>query len=229
MINQYKLYPLGDKGITIVLGDEINLKTHQKVKQIFQKLSKVSHEAIIELVPTYTNVTVYYNHKKASFTDMSILLESFLDDDDDDECVGDSKVIEIPVCYGGAYGPDLARVASHNQLSEEEVIQKHAAEKYLIYMMGFLPGFPYLGGLSTSLATPRLASPRQAVKAGSVGIAGNQTGIYPLESPGGWNIIGQTPVAIYRPKNQQPFLFEVGMYIQFKPITPDDFKRIQES
>lgn len=223
MQNIYKLYPLGDQGITLVFGDSINVKIHAQVNQAMQMLKKINHDAIIEAVPTYTTITLYYNPKQASFREMKNLIDDCLANAAQTEISTDTRVIEIPVCYGGSYGPDLSIVAHYNNLSEEEVIHKHSSKIYLIYMMGFLPGFPYLGGLPTELATPRLTSPRRSVQAGSVGIAGSQTGIYPLDSPGGWNIIGQTPVNIYQPENHAPFLLKAGHYIKFKPISSTDF------
>lgn len=218
MKKYFDIYPLGDKGITIVLGTEITPHIHQKVKQVAERLTELNHPAIIEVVPTYTTVTLYYYRKKISYRDMTVLIEKCLSNLLDEKETDQIEVIEIPVYYGGTWGPDLKRVAQHTNLSEEEVVRKHSSETYLIYMLGFLPGFPYLGGLPLDLATPRLDSPRRSVDAGSVGIAGNQTGIYPLTSPGGWNIIGQTPTRIYQPGSDTPFLLSSGMYIKFKPI-----------
>jgi KipI family sensor histidine kinase inhibitor len=137
------------------------------------------------------------------------------------------KVYEIPVCYGGAYGPDIETIASHAGLSVEEVIRIHASRDYLIYMLGFLPGFCYLGGLDERIHTPRLSNPRIKISAGSVGIGGSQTGIYPLDSPGGWQLMGMTPVKTYDPSRDTPILVEAGDYIRFVPIDEAEFQRIK--
>lgn len=141
---------------------------------------------------------------------------------------GCRKVYEIPVCYGGEYGPDIENIAEHAGLSVEEVIKIHSSRDYLIYMLGFLPGFCYLGGLDERIHTPRLANPRIKINAGSVGIGGSQTGIYPLDSPGGWQLMGMTPVKTYDPDREIPILVEAGDYIRFVPIDEDEYKRIRE-
>ena len=138
------------------------------------------------------------------------------------------KVYEIPVCYGGEYGPDIQNIADHAGLSVEEVIDIHTSRDYLIYMLGFLPGFTYLGGLDERIHTPRLANPRIKIAAGSVGIGGSQTGIYPMDSPGGWQLMGLTPVKTYDPEREIPILVEAGDYIRFVRIDEDEFKRIKE-
>jgi inhibitor of KinA len=135
--------------------------------------------------------------------------------------------VEIPVCYGGAFGPDLEDVARHNGLTPEEVVRIHSGTEYFTYMLGFLPGFPYLGGMSERIATPRKQTPRLRVPAGSVGIAGSQTGIYPLESPGGWQLIGRTPLALFRPEDDPPVLVKPGDRVRFHPISEREFRRLE--
>ena len=137
------------------------------------------------------------------------------------------KVFEIPVCYGGEFGPDLATIAEHAGLSEQEVIDIHTSTDYLIYMLGFLPGFTYLGGLDERIHTPRLANPRIRIPAGSVGIGGSQTGIYPMDSPGGWQLMGLTPVKTYDPDREVPILVEAGDYIRFVPVDRAEYDRIK--
>ncbi|HHY76979.1 MAG TPA: 5-oxoprolinase subunit PxpB, partial [Clostridiales bacterium] len=137
-----------------------------------------------------------------------------------------AKVVEIPTIYGGEYGPDIEFVAQHNNLTVDEVIEIHSSRNYLIYMLGFTPGFPYLGGMSEKIETPRLKTPRTKIPAGSVGIAGKQTGIYPIDSPGGWQLIGRTPVKLYDPLADPPVLLNAGDYVRFVPIDEKEYKSI---
>ena len=136
-------------------------------------------------------------------------------------------VVEVPTVYGGEFGPDLSFVASHNHLSEDEVIAIHSGTDYLVYMLGFIPGFTYLGGMDSRIATPRLSSPRTLIPAGSVGIAGEQTGTYPSDSPGGWQIIGRTPVTMYDMSKAQAALLKAGDYVRYVPIDESEFHRIK--
>ena len=139
-----------------------------------------------------------------------------------------SDVLEIPVLYGGEMGPDLAFVAQNAGISEEEVVKIHTSTEYLIYMLGFTPGFTYLGGMSDKIATPRLKQPRVKIPAGSVGIAGKQTGVYPVDSPGGWQLIGRTPVKMYDPDREVPILPQAGQYIKFKAVSQAEYDKIAE-
>ena len=140
----------------------------------------------------------------------------------------EAKVVYIPVCYGGEFGPDLDFVAEHNGLSVDEVVQIHTSTPYLIYMLGFTPGFPYLGGMSERLATPRLEKPRTKIPAGSVGIAGSQTGFYPIESPGGWRLIGSTPIKAFNFVIENPFLFDAGNYLHFVSVSSAEYYTIKQ-
>ncbi|HET7615855.1 MAG TPA: 5-oxoprolinase subunit PxpB, partial [Bacillales bacterium] len=139
-----------------------------------------------------------------------------------------SQIVEIPTAYGGEWGPDLKDVAEHNGLTPDEVVAIHSGSEYLVYFLGFTPGFPFLGGMSEKIATPRLSSPRVSIPGGSIGIAENQTGIYPVSSPGGWRLIGQTPLQLYHHEKEKPFLLEPGDYVKFKPVEGDEFERIKE-
>jgi len=136
--------------------------------------------------------------------------------------------VEIPVCYGGEFGPDIQFVAEHNSITTDDVVRIHSGAEYQIYMIGFTPGFPFLGGLPKKLHTPRLETPRSFVPKGSVGIANNQTGIYPLASPGGWQLIGKTPLKLFTPERSNPFIYKTGDRIKFKPISAEDYIRLAE-
>ena len=139
------------------------------------------------------------------------------------------RVVELPVLYGGEYGPDIEKVAEHAGMAVDEMIGLHSGTGYLVYMLGFTPGFPYLGGLDDRLATPRVATPRLRIPAGSVGIAESQTGVYPLTSPGGWNIIGRTPLALFDPTREPPSLLAPGDVVRFVPLDgPEEYARVAE-
>jgi len=142
--------------------------------------------------------------------------------------ISKSVVLEIPVLYGGEYGPDLGHVAQYNNLTPQQVIELHSGAEYLIYMLGFTPGFTYMGGMDDRIATPRLEQPRVVIPAGSVGIAGKQTGVYPVDSPGGWQLIGRTPVKMYDAHRERPILPDAGMYVRFIPIDEEEYQRIRK-
>jgi len=220
-----RFLPAGDLGLLVEFGDKIDLEINQKVRKVFLTLEKAGVNGIIEAVPTYRSILIFYDPSKASFERLQqeiLSIEKRLGE----VTVPPPETIEIPVLYGGEYGPDLNFVAQHNGLTPEEVIEIHTSGTYLIYMLGFTPGFPFLGGLSERLFTPRLKTPRAVVPAGSVGIANNQTGIYPIDSPGGWQLIGRTPVKLYNPSHENPILLMAGNYLKFKRITEAEYREI---
>lgn len=228
MNNILNFYPVGDTGLKVELGAAITIKTNQRIKSLKHSLEKLDVKGIIDLVPGYTSLTIYFQPLITSMDeikDIVIGLEVKMSKEQKEQ--SEVEIIHIPVCYGNKFGPDIGIVAKHNNITEGEVILLHTKNEYLIYMLGFLPGFPYLGGLSNQLHTPRLMEPRSTVARGSVGIADQQTGIYPLESPGGWNIIGRTPVQIYNPNRAQPFLFKTGQFIKFYPISYEEYINIE--
>ena len=183
----------GDSALNLEFADTITPETSTMIRIAAQSLTEDPIEGIIELVPTFCSLMVYYNPLVITFDELSYRLRGKLRGLDSAD-VFVKKIVQIPVCYGGEYGPDIQTVADHAHLSVEEVIDIHSSKDYLIDMLGFLPGFAYLGGLDKRIHTPRLATPRTLIEAGSVGIGGAQTGVYPLPSPGGWQIIGRTPI-----------------------------------
>ncbi len=215
----------GDLGLLVEFGDKIGPEINQKVRKIFLTLKKVAIDGITEAVPTYCSILIFYDPSKISFGQLQQEILN-IDQKLEEVTIPPPETIEIPVLYGGEYGPDLDFVAQHNGLTPEEVIEIHTSGTYLIYMIGFTPGFPFLGGLSERLFTPRLKTPRAVVPAGSVGIANNQTGIYPIDSPGGWQLIGRSPLKLYNPCRENPILLKAGNYIKFKRITEAEYREI---
>ncbi|MDU6785202.1 MAG: 5-oxoprolinase subunit PxpB, partial [Veillonella sp.] len=184
-------------------------------------------DGIIELVPTYCALLVQYDAMVYSYSDICRILEPTLQESVTDSANELVTIVEIPTVYGGEFGPDLGFVASYNHLSEAEVVSIHSGTDYLVYMLGFIPGFTYLGGMDPRIATPRLSSPRTLIPAGSVGIAGEQTGTYPSDSPGGWQIIGRTPVTMYDMSKEQAALLQAGDYVRYVSIDENEFHRVK--
>jgi len=215
--------PMGDIAVRVVFGAEISPPINEQVHRFCHHLQAEPIRGVIEWVSSYASVTVYYQPWTIGYDELcGMLVEHGAEKRDIP--LSEAWAVEIPVCYGGKYGPDLDEVATLHGLDGAQVIERHAGGDYLIYFLGFLPGFPYLGGLDPLLATPRRATPRLRVPAGAVGIAGAQTGIYPLETPGGWQIIGRTPLRLYDPDRQPPALLAAGNHVRFVPITATQFE-----
>ena len=222
-----RFLPGGDRALFIELGDTIDPELNRRVRRLHLAIQEATPPGPVETVPAYRSLLVCYEPRDVSPQQLRATLELLVDKTGADEFPA-PKVTEVPAVYGDEYGPDLEFVAEHNGLSPEDVVRLHAGKAYLIYVLGFTPGFAYLGGLSPRIATPRLATPRARIPAGSVGIAGNQTGIYPVESPGGWRLIGRTPVELFHPEKEPPSLLQMGDYVEFVPITAQEFSRIRE-
>lgn len=213
----------GDKAIVVEFGDIIDEDINRKVINLMKNIESSSLiNSIYEMIPTYRSLMIIYNPLKITFNDLINSVKNI-------ECnlkvldKREKNIIKIPVLYGNDCGPDIDTVAKHNRLSIEDVIRLHSEAEYLVYMLGFTPGFTYLGGMNSKLETPRLDNPRVKIPEGSVGIAGKQTGVYPIESPGGWQLIGRTPIKLYNPKRENPILLKAGDYVKFTPITKDEF------
>jgi len=229
-----RLYPLGDAAVVLELGQAIDPATHRLIQALAQLLDQHPPPGLREYVPAFTTLTVYYDpwvlHQLSElppYEQVGSYLGSLLPVAQAAAAAyAPGPLVEIPVCYGGEFGPDLAAVAQHTQLSAAEVISRHAQPDYLVYMVGFAPGFPYLGGLDAQLATPRRAAPRPLVPAGAVGIAGLQTGIYSLPTPGGWQLIGRTPLRLFDAARARPSLLQAGDRLRFMPISESEFQRL---
>lgn len=227
MEQEIRILTEGDSSLLIEFGKEISPEVNAKITGTVQLLKEQHIEGVLDIIPAFCSLLLNYDPRVISYDELKDRMERLvkLDIKTGKQT---KKIYEIPVCYGGEYGPDLENIAEHAGLSVEEVIQIHSSKDYLIYMLGFLPGFCYLGGLDERIHTPRLANPRVKINAGSVGIGGSQTGIYPLESPGGWQLMGLTPVKTYDPEREIPILVQAGDYIRFVPIDEQEFIRIKE-
>lgn len=219
--------PVGDRAISIDFGQVIDPTINRHIRQTIERIKELQLDGIIELVPTYCALLVEYDAMLYSYSEICNIIEPTLEEGMTNTTNELVTVIEVPTVYGGEFGPDLSFVASHNHLSEDEVISIHSGTDYLVYMLGFIPGFSYLGGMDSRIATPRLSSPRTVIPAGSVGIAGEQTGTYPSDSPGGWQIIGRTPVTMYDMSKAQAALLKAGDYVRYVPIDESEFHRIK--
>ena len=219
--------PVGDCAISIDFGQVIDPKINRQIRQVIEQIKLLQLDGIIELVPTYCALLVQYDAMVYSYSDICRILEPTLQESVTDSANELVTIVEIPTVYGGEFGPDLGFVASYNHLSEAEVVSIHSGTDYLVYMLGFIPGFTYLGGMDPRIATPRLSSPRTLIPAGSVGIAGEQTGTYPSDSPGGWQIIGRTPVTMYDMSKEQAALLQAGDYVRYVSIDENEFHRVK--
>lgn len=219
--------PVGDRAISIDFGQVIDPTINRHIRQTIERIKELQLDGIIELVPTYCALLVEYDAMLYSYSEICNIIEPTLEESMTNTTNELVTVVEVPTVYGGEFGPDLSFVASHNHLSEDEVVSIHSGTDYLVYMLGFIPGFTYLGGMDPRIATPRLSSPRTLIPAGSVGIAGEQTGTYPSDSPGGWQIIGRTPVTMYDMSKAQAALLNAGDYVRYVPIDESEFHRIK--
>ncbi|WP_443945962.1 5-oxoprolinase subunit PxpB [Pedobacter sp. AW1-32] len=221
---EYTFLPLGDSALLIQLEETIDPKILSKLNAIGHYLEDHPFKGLIEYVPAFSSITIFFNPLLIGFNQLTEYLNSELK-------YIESKVsevpavIDIPVVYGGEYGPDLDFISAQTGLLPEEIISIHTKPEYVVYMIGFAPGFPYLGGMDERIAAPRKEKPRGQIAAGSVGIAGKQTGIYPIETPGGWQIIGRTPLSLFDIEAKNPTLLKAGNRIRFKAISALDFEK----
>ena len=230
-IHPYQIYSLGDHALTIELNNNISEKINQQILSLHYFLLQQTIIGIKDIIPAYSSLTVVYDvsaikEKNAvAYTFIKQQIEQAIKDHQPNYTT--SRLIEIPVCYDLSFGIDLEEMAAQKNMSTQEIIQLHSNKIYRVYMIGFLPGFAYMGLVHKKIITPRKAQPRTKIIAGSVGIAGEQTGIYPFDSPGGWNIIGQTPLQLFNAKRKEPVLLQAGDSIQFLPIGVDEFYQIK--
>lgn len=222
-----KVMPAGDSALVVEFGNEINEAINEKVHALAKKIRQENIPGITEMIPTFRSLLVSYDMLQISYSKLSVML-SVLSRELEMDRAAHYRIVKIPCCYGARFGADLTDMERLTGLSREEIIELHSSVDYKIYMLGFLPGFVYLGGLDKRLEVPRLDTPRVRIGKGAVGIGGNQTGIYPMDSPGGWRLIGGTPVDLYDPEREDPVLLRAGEYIRFVPISIMDYYDIRQ-
>lgn len=225
MICYPRILPAGDAALTVEFGAIIDPEVNDRALAFAGQLESLKLPGIIEVVPAYCSATVYVDPLCVDLEPLAERLK-VLAQGASRRPARPGRTVEIPVVYGDEFGPDLPAVAAYAKRSIEETIALHCSADYRCYMLGFSPGFPYLGQVPDTIAMPRLTEPRATVPAGSVGIAGSQTGIYPQESPGGWRVIGRTPLRLYDPRRAAPFLIQAGDRVRFCPITRGQFEQL---
>jgi KipI family sensor histidine kinase inhibitor len=221
---RYRL--MGDRSVLVELGDDISPLVNQQVCNLFVGLDQQPIEGVLELVPGYRSLLVVYDPLQVNVEKLQNKIDETLSQLDTSRPPA-PRTVEIPVVYGEEYGPDLEWVADFQKISPEEVIRLHTQPVYRVYMIGFMPGYPYLGEVPDELVTPRRDTPRTHVPQGSVAIAQKQTGIYPVESPGGWQLIGRTPVNLFDPGKESPSLLEMGDQVKFYAISKEEMLKWQ--
>jgi len=226
LYDKVKFLVASDTSVCVEFGNEISKDINAKIRAFEDALKENPIEGIQETVPTYRSVLVHYDPGVLTFSELEKRIFHLIETSGNAQST-EGELVRVPVCYGGEYGPDLEFVAEYHNMTKEEVIRIHTDAECLIYMLGFTPGFSYMGGMDKRIATPRLKTPRVKIPAGSVGIAGGQTGIYPIDSPGGWQLIGRTPLKLYDVSRERSVLFEAGQRVQFYAITEEEFKRME--
>jgi antagonist of KipI len=223
-----RLLTAGEQGLVVEFGEVIDPAINRRVNSLAKLLAGHKIDGLLETVPTYRSLMIFFDPLRIARHELIVRVRELSGFSGDSSPAADTgRTIRVPVCYGGEFGPDLDFVAGFNGISAEDVVKIHCASEYPVYMLGFLPGFPYLGDVQESISAPRLENPRLTVAAGSVGIAGKQSGIYPLESPGGWRIIGRTPLRLFDPGSSRPFLMAAGDTVKFEPISESEFHALK--
>ena len=220
----FAVLPVGDSAVTVEFEERIDVEINRRVLALADRIDRAALPGVREVVPTYRSATVYFD---PLMTDVAQLMGRLRVEADQTHPASERepRLIRVPVCYGGAFGPDLEAVALHAGMSHAHVIECHSSRTYRVFMLGFVPGFAYMAAVDPRIAMPRRQTPRVRVAAGSIGIAGFQTGIYPIDTPGGWQVIGRTPLKPFDSVRSEPFLLKAGDSVRFYPIEPADFRR----
>ena len=222
MTDGEQFQPASDHSLLVCFGQQVTLDVHQRVSKLLRLLELKPVPGIRNLHPAYCSLLIDFDPLKLRHAELEAILRSYLGGLGTVQ-LPNPRQLEIPTCYGGEFGPDLNDVAALHGMSPAQAIELHASVTYVVYFLGFVPGFAYLGELPEALATPRLASPRRSTPPGSVGIAGNQTGVYPFAVPGGWRLIGRTPIAMFRPDRKNMSFLSMGDRVRFTPISVERF------
>jgi inhibitor of KinA len=226
--NGPRFQPASDQSLLIYFGEKITTDAHEQVRKLLRLFELEPVAGVRNLHPAYCSLLVKFDPLKWRREDLEKELRKYLGRLDKVKLPAPRQV-EIPVCYGGEFGPDLEDVALLHEMTQERIIELHISATYLVYFLGFVPGFAYLGELPEELVTPRLPTPRKKVPAGSVGIAGNQTGVYPFETPGGWRLLGRTPLAIFRTGRKDLSLLSIGDRVRFVPVSREQFTALERA
>jgi inhibitor of KinA len=227
MLYEKPIYRLmGDRSLLVELGDEIHMAVHERVRRLFLAVKQASLETLLDAVPGYCSLLLVFDPLTTTSDQIRKTINDLFHNLDEFELPEPANV-KIPVVYGGEYGPDLPWVAKYHKTTPEDIISRHTQNGYHVYMIGFIPGFSYMGELPETLETPRKKTPRTAVPRGSVGLAQKQTGIYPARSPGGWQIIGRTPLDLFDPSKNRPSLLEMGDRVRFFRISEEEMRHWQ--
>ncbi|MCU1242235.1 MAG: sensor histidine kinase inhibitor, KipI family [Candidatus Acidoferrum typicum] len=217
-----------DQSLLVYFGHQITLEAHDRIRKLLRLLEMEPIAGVRNLHPAYCSVLIKFDPLHRDHDELEQILLRYIEGLEN-VSLPQPREVEIPVCYGGEHGPDLNEVSAIHSMSPEQVVALHSSTSYLVYFLGFVPGFAYLGGLPEALLTPRLATPRRIVPAGSVGIAGNQTGIYPVATPGGWRLLGRTPIPMFRPDRNDLSFLSIGNRVRFMPISPEKFAALERA
>lgn len=223
-LNSVKLLPMGDSALLVEFGRVVDSRINACVRNLTDAVLAADFIWLRDVVPAFASLLICFDREKVTCSEVKVAVQALLADLSG-EVAREKKVWLLPVCYEGEFAPDMADMEELTGLSAAEIIAIHSGCDYQIYMLGFLPAFPYLGGLDERLHAPRLNSPRVKIEAGSVGIGGEQTGVYPIASPGGWRLIGKTPCVLYDPNREEPIVYQAGDFIRFVPIDRAEYDR----
>jgi KipI family sensor histidine kinase inhibitor len=228
MTDVARFRPASDRSLLVRFGDEITIESNQQVRRLLRLLESEPIAGVRNLTPAYCSLLINFDALRLTHSELETILRGYLVRLEDVR-LPETRQLEIPVCYGGEFGPDLDEVASLRGMTAAQAIELHASATYVVYFLGFVPGFAYLGQLPEALATPRLARPRRNVPPGSVGIAGKQTGVYPIATPGGWRLIGRTPTEMFRKDRASMSFLSIGDRVRFTSISSARFTALENA
>jgi len=228
-VNTFRIVAAGDGAVLVELEDRIDAVVNERAVALAQAIRAATLRGVRDVVPTYRSVAIHFDPLRTDYDGLVARVNTWMTEQPERTRppYGDPSPVRVPVCYAGEFGPDLAEVAAFAAVSEAEAVRLHTSRMYRVFMLGFVPGFAYMGIVDAHIAAPRLSTPRVRVPAGSVGIAGVQTGIYPVSTPGGWRIIGRTPVKPFDLSRREPALFKPGDAVQFYAIDPEEYARFE--